>query len=385
LDLAALAALMEARRQAAVATAQTAADAADAAAAALMAAASHRVADAEARIPQAQAALDAADGRLTQAESDLADTRHTLTAVAVEAFSNIGSSSDTVMNMQERLLQGSARSDEVSHVMEYSQAASKALTAQMEQASRHVDQARVERHDAQSSLDAVNQELAEAREAVANAAATAASVHASGQAAVAAAALTGEVPLAMSSSGPTVLGPSVVSSDDMAAFVQARGHPDASIDMKALASLYLSEGAAEGVRGDIAFVQSIIETGYFSFANSMVDVSDHNYAGIGACDSCTDGFGYPTPQDGVRAQIQLLRTYATKGLTADQLAHPPVRSAPEKSSVRGCCDTWMSLAGVWASATNYGVSILTLYNSMLQFAASRQSPTTTPASTAPPG
>ncbi len=36
---------------------------------------------------------------------------------------------------------------------------------------------------------------------------------------------------------------------------------DVTIDQ--LAELYLVEGAREGVRGDLAFVQSIVETGWF--------------------------------------------------------------------------------------------------------------------------
>ena len=64
------------------------------------------------------------------------------------------------------------------------------------------------------------------------------------------------------------------------------------------------EGQAEGVRGDLAFAQSIVETASFGVA------AGSNYSGIGVCDSCTGGYAFPTPLDGVRAQIQLLRNYA---------------------------------------------------------------------------
>ena len=132
------------------------------------------------------------------------------------------------------------------------------------------------------------------------------------------------------------------------------------------------EGTAEGVRGDIAWAQSILETGNFAYRGSMVNTSDHNYAGIGACDSCSSGFRYDTPQLGVRAQMQLLHTYADDNLTSADLAFPPAGRAPERSSVRGCCDTWMELSGVWATGPGYGVKILTIYNEMLAFAAERQ-------------
>ena len=43
--------------------------------------------------------------------------------------------------------------------------------------------------------------------------------------------------------------------------------PDSVIKM---IPLYISEGAVEGVRGDIAFAQSCLETGNFTFSGSAV-------------------------------------------------------------------------------------------------------------------
>jgi len=42
------------------------------------------------------------------------------------------------------------------------------------------------------------------------------------------------------------------------------------------------------VRGDLAFAQAVLETGSFGHA------LDNNYSGIGACDSCTSEFLFPT-------------------------------------------------------------------------------------------
>jgi hypothetical protein len=36
--------------------------------------------------------------------------------------------------------------------------------------------------------------------------------------------------------------------------------------------------------------------------------------------------------------------------------------------VAGCCLTWLALSGVWATATNYGYAILTVYKQMLDWA-----------------
>jgi len=186
-----------------------------------------------------------------------------------------------------------------------------------------------------------------------------------------------DVPAAASASalrgsgGPSILGQGLLDADDLAGFVRARGHPDPGVDVEALARAFVDEGGAEGVRADLAWAQSIIETGSFGFAGSMVRPSDHNYAGIGACDSCSTGFRYPTPELGVRAQVQLLRTYADRGATTARLARPPVGRAPEDIGVRGCCSTWMALSGVWATGPQYGARILTVYNDLLRYAVER--------------
>ena len=63
-----------------------------------------------------------------------------------------------------------------------------------------------------------------------------------------------------------------------------------------LAGLYIEEGASTGVRSDIAFAQSMLETGGFSYpAGGQVLGTDNNFAGMGACDSCaTAATGSPT-------------------------------------------------------------------------------------------
>ena len=54
-----------------------------------------------------------------------------------------------------------------------------------------------------------------------------------------------------------------------------------SCTLEQLAEIFLEEGKAEGVRGDVAFAQSLHETGYFKFGGIVLP-SQNNYAGIGA-------------------------------------------------------------------------------------------------------
>ena len=94
------------------------------------------------------------------------------------------------------------------------------------------------------------------------------------------------------------------------------------------------------MRGDIAFVQSMLETGWFGFAGSQIPPDANNYAGIYAFDGRTGArrtarTATPspsrcmgTPQHGVLVQIQLLRSYAdptTKNLPDRFISAPSDR------------------------------------------------------------
>ena len=79
-----------------------------------------------------------------------------------------------------------------------------------------------------------------------------------------------------------------------------------------LIPLYLSEGKAEGVRGDIAFAQSCLETGNFGFSGSAVTLDQNNFCGMGVTSNGMKGNFFDTPQLGIRAQVQHLKTYASQ-------------------------------------------------------------------------
>lgn len=166
--------------------------------------------------------------------------------------------------------------------------------------------------------------------------------------------------------GPTVLGPSVLTAGELAGWFASTGHTaNTTVPMGQLAADYLKAGRQTGVRGDVAFAQSVVETGFFSFPSyGQVTSADNNFAGIGACDSCAAGWSFPTAQTGVSAQLQLLDAYASTAAVPTPLVGPV--------GVGGCCQTWMSLAGTWATNPAYGVEILTMYKQMLDWALPRR-------------
>ena len=177
---------------------------------------------------------------------------------------------------------------------------------------------------------------------------------------------TGEQSL-LDQESPSILGPSLLSADELVGWYTASGRQaHLTVPLATLAAVFESIGAADGVRADIAFAQSVLETDYFGFPSfGQVAVTDNNFAGIGACDSCATGESFPDPVTGVTAQMQLLHAYAT---TTQSVPGP----LPGPFSVAGCCPTWMDLSGVWATATDYGVNILKLYQSMVLWALSHR-------------
>ncbi len=183
------------------------------------------------------------------------------------------------------------------------------------------------------------------------------------------AALTGRqaATVAAGDDSPSIMGPSALSAAELVAWFNGSGDvalTPAPIDQ--LARWYISEGTAEGVRGDLAFAQAVIETGGFTSPDAT---ALNNYAGVGHCDSCASGWAFPSAQLGVRGQLQLLRTYAQPSLVTAQLGAPPAipQVAPELQGRRGCCGTWQSLTGVWATDPIYGSVILNLYQQMLDY------------------
>lgn len=155
---------------------------------------------------------------------------------------------------------------------------------------------------------------------------------------------------------------------------QPTGMYAATVPIDELARLFIEEGAAERVTGDIAFVQSIVETAWFRFSG-VVPASANNFAGIGATDVNPSPAVFPDARTGVRAQIQHLRAYADP--TATTCSVPPLSSPcvdPRFHLVvpKGKAPTWNHLGnGNWASASTYADSILSLYRSALEFNAIR--------------
>jgi hypothetical protein len=186
-------------------------------------------------------------------------------------------------------------------------------------------------------------------------------------------------PSAPSAPGTTtvrIMAPSRLTATQIVAWFRGRspqpsGTYSATVPVETLAQIFVEEGAAEGVTGDVAFVQSIVETGWFRFTGA-VPASKNNFSGLGAIDSSPgDAATFPDARTGVRAQMQHLRAYADPTATtcsAPPLHNPCVDPRFDLVSPKGKATTWNQMGnGNWASASTYASSILLLFTEALGF------------------
>lgn len=165
----------------------------------------------------------------------------------------------------------------------------------------------------------------------------------------------------------TIMGRPALTPDELATwFTATRRRARLTVSISELARYYVEEGSAVGVRGDIAFAQSILETGSLWFPDGgQVLPTDNNFAGMGACDSCASGDDFPDARTGVRAQVQQLRVYADPSLTNAMLNPPAVNPRLDAHFLKGRVPTWGGLTHTWATASTYGDRILAIYGEIL--------------------
>lgn len=160
-----------------------------------------------------------------------------------------------------------------------------------------------------------------------------------------------------------IMGKSIVTADKMVAFVKARF--EHATDIEEIAKCFIEVGNKYGIRGDVAFCQSIIETGWFKFdGGTAVTPDQHNYCGLGVVSKGVKGNAFDTVRDGVTAQIQHLYAYACKLEipSDDKILDPRF-----KYVTRGIAPHWEDLNNRWAMNSNYGQHIISMYEQLLAF------------------
>lgn len=163
-----------------------------------------------------------------------------------------------------------------------------------------------------------------------------------------------------------IMGQAKATAAQMQAYIKAV-NPSVARSVLDMIPDYLVEGAAEGVRGDIAFAQSCLETGNFTFQGSAVTLDQNNFAGMGVTQNGMKGNSWSTPQLGIRAQIQHLKAYACKESLNQTCVDPRFTYV-----IRGCAP-YVEYLGIqenpskagWAAGVRYGQKIINILNAIL--------------------
>ncbi|MEG1945690.1 MAG: N-acetylmuramoyl-L-alanine amidase [Lachnospiraceae bacterium] len=122
--------------------------------------------------------------------------------------------------------------------------------------------------------------------------------------------------------------------------------------------IYMEECVAEGVKVDVAFCQAMKETGFLKYPG-VVSIEQFNFAGIGATDSGGTPNSFASVREGVRAQVQHLKAYASSEPLKNVCVDPRF-----KYVTRGTA-TYVEWLGInenpygkgWATEKNYGYNI----------------------------
>ena len=163
-----------------------------------------------------------------------------------------------------------------------------------------------------------------------------------------------------------IMGQAQASVEQMYSYIK-KVNPKVSDSVIKMIPLYITEGAAEGVRGDIAFAQSCLETGNFTFTGSAVTLSQNNFAGIGVTQTGMKGNSWESPQLGIRAQIQHLKAYACNQRLLQTCVDPRFTYVTRETA------PYVEWLGIqenphhygWAADKDYGQKIIQILNSIL--------------------
>ena len=170
-----------------------------------------------------------------------------------------------------------------------------------------------------------------------------------------------------------IMGSSSVTTQEMVDYFNASGetYPSEALSrggadsIETFCQMYYDEACAEGVRPEVAFAQTMKETGFLQYGGDA-SIEQFNFAGLGTTGGGVPGNSYPDVRTGIRAQIQHLKAYATTDALAqecvdDRYEYVKKGSAPYVE--------WLGQQenpeGVgWAKGDNYGYDIVSMIREM---------------------
>ena len=139
----------------------------------------------------------------------------------------------------------------------------------------------------------------------------------------------------------------VATAAQMAAYLlSVNPYPKIEMPVVQFCQLYLDMAAKEGVRGDALFAQSCHETGNFKFPGTVTP-DQNNYSGLGTLNATTKGAYFACEADGILAQAQHAKAYATKDPLCEACIDPRYDLLIRYGKA-GTAEHWEDLGGKWA-------------------------------------
>lgn len=136
--------------------------------------------------------------------------------------------------------------------------------------------------------------------------------------------------------------------------------------LKKFCQMYYNECKKEGIRAEVAFAQAMHETNFLRYGGD-VQISQYNFAGIGATGGGAQGNSFSSVRVGIRAQIQHLKAYAN----SDPLSQLCVDPRFDRVQ-RGCAPyvEWLSIpvnpnGKGWATNPVYGSALRKMIDELL--------------------
>ena len=128
-----------------------------------------------------------------------------------------------------------------------------------------------------------------------------------------------------------------------------------------LAEIFFEEAASENIKAEVAWAQTMLETGYLAFGG-QIKADKFNFAGLGATDDGAAGASFKDVRTGVRAQIQHLKAYASNKALEQECVDPRFnlvkRNTAKYVEILGQKENPEGYG--WATSQNYGLSIAKL-------------------------
>ncbi len=184
--------------------------------------------------------------------------------------------------------------------------------------------------------------------------------------------------------------PACVTTDGLMAFLRTR-NPAPAPKFEQIATHYREIGETLRIRWDYAFFQMLIETNYLKFRRGDgspgdVNVSQNNFAGIGATGNGVPGDRFPDVRTGVLAQLQHLVAYS-----GERVPNPVAQRTRDKqddiiflSLKLGRPPGFADLARRWAVDPAYARSIETVADLFRRDHCTGRAPSIEAALTQPP-